>query len=94
MPRIIRNKEPVTISYSVFDRDETIGDVLEERDSRAAYPQPYRRVRKMVREIFEDAWEIIERNENHRLTELAKPRPPKYHNTSIIQVSRLISQER
>ena len=86
MPRIIRNKEPVTISYSVFDRDDTIDDILNDRDSRASLPQPYRRMKKLLLSVFDDAWEIIERNENHNRAEKAKPRPPKFSKFSIIEV--------
>lgn len=49
-------------------------------------PQPYRRINKIILEIFSDAWEEIAKWEAARFKDASRIRPPVYDCASLLQV--------
>ncbi len=80
MPRISKKNEEV-VTYSVLDRDINSTDFLKDPALfKDPLPQPYRRIDRILEDLLNDTWHVIEKNHNERTVELSKPRPPKLTN--------------
>jgi hypothetical protein len=84
MPRISKKNEEV-VTYSVLDRDVNSADFLKDPALfKDPLPQPYRRIDRILEDLINDTWNLIEKNHNERTSELSKPRPPKVINQIAI----------
>ena len=46
----------------------------------------YRRIDKILNELLDNVWDIIEKREEENITEMNKPRPAKYENLFLLEV--------
>lgn len=50
------------------------------------YLKTLRRIDKILQELLDDTWQIIEKRENERIIEMNKPRPAKFENLFLVEV--------
>ncbi|CAC5396496.1 unnamed protein product [Mytilus coruscus] len=67
------------------DEDDYITDPDQLKDP---LPQPYRMIDKVLGQLVEDVWNIVESRENERLEESRKVRPPRHENTKSLEYLR------
>ncbi|XP_052098302.1 WD repeat-containing protein 93-like isoform X4 [Mytilus californianus] len=67
------------------DEDDYITDPDQLKDP---LPQPYRMIDKVLGQLVEDVWDIVESRENERLEESRKVRPPRHENTKSLEYLR------
>lgn len=67
------------------DEDDYITDPDQLKDP---LPQPYRMIDKVLMQMVEDTWEIIETRENARIEESRKIRPPQYEYSKNLEYLR------
>lgn len=65
------------------DEDDYITDPDQLKDP---LPQPYRMIDKVLSQMVEGAWELIEQRENARLEESRKVKPPQHENSKSLEV--------
>jgi hypothetical protein len=65
------------------DEDDYITDPDQLKDP---LPQPYRMIDKVLMQMVEDTWEIIETRENAKIEESRKIRPPQYEYSKNLEV--------
>jgi hypothetical protein len=86
MPVILRDPQyidtPVTL-YNEEIEDEKLQELELWKDE---LPQPYKRIDKILGDIFESAWEIIENRETQNAIEKNKVRPLKFENLFELEV--------
>lgn len=86
MPIIIKAKNDNVITHSVLDEDKT-NDFLDNPELfRDQLPQPYRRIDRILEELLDETWSIIESNENVKTVENAKYRPNKISSVTKFEV--------
>ncbi|CAF0942853.1 unnamed protein product [Brachionus calyciflorus] len=86
MPRIKKKTEENLVTYSVLDREISNSDFLGDPDlHRDHLPQPYRRIDKILQDLLENVWNILEKNDNERKIEQSKPRAQKYSVYSVLE---------
>lgn len=64
------------------DEDDYITDPDQLKDP---LPQPYRMIDKVLSQMVEGAWELIEQRENARLEESRKVKPPQHENSKSLE---------
>ncbi len=85
MPILIKKKQENIVTNSVLDED--LNDFLDDPELfRDLLPQPYRRIDRILTEILDESWSIIENNENKKSIEQAKYRPKKFSQISVVEV--------
>ena len=85
MPIIIKNKQENIVTNSVLDED--LNDFLDDPELfRDPLPQPYRRIDRILDEILDESWTIIENNASEKSTEQAKYRPDKCSKITLVKV--------
>lgn len=86
MIKIYKKAHDDSIPYSVLGR-ETKSDFLNDPELyRDPLPQPYRRIDKLIQEILDDIWSIIEKADNQKKIESEKYRPECTSKPTIIEV--------
>ena len=77
MPLIIKNLSIDSPEFSVNGNGEH--DFIQDPDQlRDELPQPYRMINKVLDNLLDAAWEEAVNNENQRIVESGKVKPPKY----------------
>ena len=89
MPFVFRDTQkidtpPTLCDFEDDERDKFLNDLDLWKDE---LPQPYRRIDKILQEIIEDAWIIIEKHIDDAEIEAQKPRPSKYENLFQLDVN-------
>lgn len=85
MPRrTVAFTPPSLQNISDEDDDDYITDPDQMRDE---LPQPYRLIDKILTKFLDDTWEIIQGNEEARLEESNRVRPPQYRCSVRMEVA-------
>ena len=87
MIKIFKKAHDDSIPYSVLGRETNSTDFLSDPELyRDPLPQPYRRIDKLLQEILDDIWHIIEKADTEKRIEAEKYRPDCTGKPNIIEV--------
>jgi hypothetical protein len=89
MLKIVKRNEneSSSIPYSVLGRETISRDFLRDPElNKDLLPQPYRRIDKILQELLDDTWNIIEKADTDKKLEAQKYRPDKIGRLSVMEV--------
>lgn len=86
MPFVLKTIDHIDTPHTIYDPEMDKIDFISDPDQlKDVLPQPYRRIDKILNDLLDDTWDIIEKREQEKITEMNKPRPPKYENLFLLE---------
>lgn len=87
MPITLRDAQHIDTPVTLYNEEIGEENIQELELWKDELPQPYRRIDKILNDIFDSAWEIIEHNETQNTIEKNKVRPLKFENLFQLEVN-------